>query len=663
MKPVYFFTFIDKDDITRKLTVIDGVPFYCSSGINSNSKGTWFPFLGLSVTSEESAWFRKPGFMAELSPHLNCLSSKYRSILALGDKPKGDDTNDGMEARFATLKCLVISSALGGGFWDTEAGTSLRIILQHDFPAFYTNNPYQLTDSKICIDMENRPVLSVESRKLHRRVNTLLESGLKIPLSDGFDGKQFVDSLNVFGDGEAAVFIPKDDEMVPSAHNYPDFPTKLEPKRWVEINWPRNFIDCLHITAVERQQTEQFIQAIHPSILDDISTNTDLLNYSTCKGVIKGDQFKGFTTYLNIKFLHNGEVVVFNDNNKEVVHKSSEDKLVFKVFNVSRGEWFVLKNTTVSTFIPYLKVLTQDPHIVQILDFTLYNKTPSQIEKLYSHTLDSLIMSRQLTTAQKMKFMLSLLQGLHAIHQTPYKFQRSKGFLFHSDIKFANIWYDDKTDDLVLGDFNTCGKWTSLIHSSSYVSPEFAIELTALKSDTYTSNHIITFNKNKGQALDIWNLGLVFAGLLQGTLCNNWNYKNTIYFPNLHFITDRMRTNKQEHMFFHEMANIQQDEIDAELHGIQQKLPQTTEGQQLKSLWGLVEQMLQVSLKQRPSCKALLDQMTMIQTNSVQQETKKHDPNRFLHQLAVVNSAQSADSASPIHLDSAKPVLEQWSYN
>lgn len=140
------------------------------------------------------------------------------------------------------------------------------------------------------------------------------------------------------------------------------------------------------------------------------------------------------------------------------------------------------------------------------------------------------------------------------------------------------------------------------------------------------SQHTLNFQKHSSlntmrtshgqmtQGIDVWNLGLVFAGLLQEKLFNHDTYRSNVYFPNLNFILDRLQTPEYKSTFMGDIASLEQTEVDEELNRIKRKLPQTAAGHMLRYLWDVVHQMLQVSPQKRPACMELLSQMQLTQT-------------------------------------------------
>lgn len=113
---ISLFTFVGYRE--RLMTVIKGIPFYCSSGFNSGEAGTWFPHRGIEVGTN---WIMKPG-------------RKYR------DMPKDLLTflrqlqvNEHTLYRLGNLQALCISASIGGGFWAKSQGIQLKTYLKDHY--------------------------------------------------------------------------------------------------------------------------------------------------------------------------------------------------------------------------------------------------------------------------------------------------------------------------------------------------------------------------------------------------------------------------------------------------------------------------------------------------------------------------------------------------
>lgn len=124
LKQIYF--------ANRYITSINGMPFYCSSGKNSRNKGTWFPFFGVLpqeiVPVAPRGWFIKPNHDSHIPPNIREMLSTVT-----------DEQGGSISIRFGTLPCMLISSILKGGFWETTQGQRLQIYLEKEYADFYHN--------------------------------------------------------------------------------------------------------------------------------------------------------------------------------------------------------------------------------------------------------------------------------------------------------------------------------------------------------------------------------------------------------------------------------------------------------------------------------------------------------------------------------------------
>lgn len=126
-------------------------PFIAHQELTLDIQKHGFPFLGL----DRKGWYRKPVFIEGLSSLYDTIPSQYNDFFPSRDLGK----------RFANLKCLLISSIMGGGFWETDNAKVLLSQLKQDHPAFYKNNVYELQDSHITYNTENTPAHLVEVKK------------------------------------------------------------------------------------------------------------------------------------------------------------------------------------------------------------------------------------------------------------------------------------------------------------------------------------------------------------------------------------------------------------------------------------------------------------------------------------------------------------------
>ncbi len=126
---------VERDaSISRKITSIYGLPFYCSSGANSNFDGTWFPFYGISP-------YRS--FVKKMTAD-NTLPEMFYTLFAPSVGYQAYKVNSDLAARFGSLACLLLSSCFGGGLWNTAQGMKLLAHLKEIHADFYRDWPTML---------------------------------------------------------------------------------------------------------------------------------------------------------------------------------------------------------------------------------------------------------------------------------------------------------------------------------------------------------------------------------------------------------------------------------------------------------------------------------------------------------------------------------------
>lgn len=160
--------FLGQDINSRKIAVINGIPFYQSSGDNSKIGGTWEPFLGLETKNEITlfgrkynnarGWLKKPCSLGISDPKLTAYEIEFPLP---GNRPY---------ARFATIPCMLISSAIGGGVWNTDIGKQLHARLKEDFPEFYSSFNIEMKDTGQIVDSVN---LASTARKYIEQISQL----------------------------------------------------------------------------------------------------------------------------------------------------------------------------------------------------------------------------------------------------------------------------------------------------------------------------------------------------------------------------------------------------------------------------------------------------------------------------------------------------------
>ncbi len=140
------FNYITANNTRRLMTIINGIPFYQSSGLNSGHPKTWLPFRGIK---ESSGWIMKPS-----KEKLNKLPDELREFI-----DENDIDEDISIHRFGNLYTMCISATIGMGFWNTTKGIQLREFLQKNYSHYFIQHPiineisgqftdYELVDSR-----------------------------------------------------------------------------------------------------------------------------------------------------------------------------------------------------------------------------------------------------------------------------------------------------------------------------------------------------------------------------------------------------------------------------------------------------------------------------------------------------------------------------------
>ncbi|HRE33011.1 MAG TPA: hypothetical protein PLD88_13625 [Candidatus Berkiella sp.] len=117
-----------------EIIIIDGMPFYQSSG-NASFANTWFPFFGILEKNMGSAY---PAGSFHKAPSIELPHHVAQYIHQLFFPSYAGEL---LTLRFWRLPCLLLSSTLGGGLWESNTGHELKIFLQQQYPAYYQAEP------------------------------------------------------------------------------------------------------------------------------------------------------------------------------------------------------------------------------------------------------------------------------------------------------------------------------------------------------------------------------------------------------------------------------------------------------------------------------------------------------------------------------------------
>lgn len=167
----------------RKIAILDGQPYYCSTGFNSKTKDTWFPFVMLkgNIILEEKDQFQPVAGLNEdnlreilFSTNVNAntyIIKRNKDILSeenididiksineilYSELNKAEKVEkESIYNRFATKKDILNSMHLGGGIWNIESIKN-KILKKINLSEGDVGNSYQLAEkSQIATDDPN----------------------------------------------------------------------------------------------------------------------------------------------------------------------------------------------------------------------------------------------------------------------------------------------------------------------------------------------------------------------------------------------------------------------------------------------------------------------------------------------------------------------------
>ncbi|WP_151193989.1 hypothetical protein [Cysteiniphilum sp. JM-1] len=129
-------------EIYRDITVINGYPFYCSSGQSSYMANTWFPFCGINP---DGTFIKPCGLYTQgLSQMIKFLGAEF-----IGGKKYMNNIKDTKLPRFGNIETAYISYALGGGFWSDSESFSADLCKK--FTEYFKDKFPFLIDTQISV--------------------------------------------------------------------------------------------------------------------------------------------------------------------------------------------------------------------------------------------------------------------------------------------------------------------------------------------------------------------------------------------------------------------------------------------------------------------------------------------------------------------------------
>jgi hypothetical protein len=134
---VNYFKFIDGKNVTRYACVVDGQPFYRSSGTSSGLEGTWLPLKKFGAGDPASGLVHKPDVAYNIR---NEAISDYFPVSVANALQQWHDENPGENnwGRFGDMKCLLVSCMLSNE--STIPATIRRAVIDYVGEHNYKNS-------------------------------------------------------------------------------------------------------------------------------------------------------------------------------------------------------------------------------------------------------------------------------------------------------------------------------------------------------------------------------------------------------------------------------------------------------------------------------------------------------------------------------------------
>ncbi len=139
----------------RDIIVVCNIPFYLSTGFNSQSRGTWFPFYGVEISRD---WMIKPSHIGRMRYLSQQYGEKTLTIL------KEYGISDSLLRRFGNLRTMCLSCSMGGDFW--MQNSEIEEFLRENFSKYFLN------DEQIYKHLHNDPNFITSDPEL---VNLILQ--------------------------------------------------------------------------------------------------------------------------------------------------------------------------------------------------------------------------------------------------------------------------------------------------------------------------------------------------------------------------------------------------------------------------------------------------------------------------------------------------------
>lgn len=144
----------------RHMVVIEGIPFYFSSGEKSNFPNTLFVFRGISPYG----WIKKC-WVPKQSNFFKFCELNHINI-------------DHVKHRLGSLRTTCISASIGGGFWDTLNGQLAKAYLEKNYQHYFLSEAFRI---QILKAKKGAQTLLVGDKQINEK---LIALGTILPLDD-----------------------------------------------------------------------------------------------------------------------------------------------------------------------------------------------------------------------------------------------------------------------------------------------------------------------------------------------------------------------------------------------------------------------------------------------------------------------------------------------
>lgn len=309
---------------------------------------------------------------------------------------------------------------------------------------------------------------------------------------------------------------------------------------------------------------------------------------------------------------------------KKVIAKGGE-RQVKRTFNLLTGKWFARKRVIRddSSELELLKKFKSEPSrgIAEVsgLFEKATKKGPSPkimvLQPLYDGNMEDFLVSKELDWNTKFGLMQDIANGLNALHRlcTEITFEDGsapeKLKMFHMDLKPCNILVREQNGRLIaaITDFGYAGSFFKTGGSLGYKAPE---EAALQQKENLTKSMVIHHNKNYGQAMDVWALGLLFMDLIvRNPRTFSISQQPGIFtqLPCIHQCIFTAQGNERfeiqrsldQKIYDAHLASLQQEQVDDSIATIRAQESSAGFQQGQEAIWDVISRMLKVNPDRR----------------------------------------------------------------